>query len=55
MKKKKTDQQHTPQHSVYGPGDDCHCPVCVFSKSHAPGDAYDLEQCPKYRQQNKNR
>lgn len=30
-----------------GPGADCDCPVCVFSKSHAPGDPYNLSGCPK--------
>lgn len=32
-----------------GPGPDCDCPVCVFSKSQAPGDPYDLKGCPKYQ------
>jgi len=32
-----------------GPGSDCECPVCVFSKSQAPGDPYDLKDCPKCR------
>ena len=31
-----------------GPGDDCNCPVCVFTKSQAPGNPYDLTDCPKY-------
>ncbi len=30
-----------------GPGVDCDCPVCVFAKSQAPGDPYDLKDCPK--------
>ena len=31
-----------------GPSDDCTCAICVFTKSHAPGDSYDVEKCPKY-------
>ena len=32
-----------------GPGDDCNCPVCIFSKSQAPGNPYDLKNCPKFK------
>ncbi len=31
-----------------GPGDACNCPVCIFAKSQAPGDPYDLKDCPKH-------
>ena len=31
-----------------GPGDDCNCPVCIFTKSQAPGNPYDLKDCPRY-------
>ncbi len=34
-----------------GPGDDCNCSTCVFTKSQAPGDPYDLDKCPKFRGQ----
>lgn len=30
-----------------GPGADCYCAVCIFAKSHAPGEPYDLKKCPK--------
>ena len=30
-----------------GPGYDCNCPTCVFAKSQASGDPYDLKDCPK--------
>ncbi len=29
------------------PDDSCNCPVCVFTKSQAPGDPYDLTKCPR--------
>ncbi|OGX08513.1 MAG: hypothetical protein A2Y03_01810 [Omnitrophica WOR_2 bacterium GWF2_38_59] len=35
-----------------GPSDDCNCPVCVFTKSQAPGNPYDLKDCPKYNSTN---
>ncbi len=28
------------------PGVDCECQVCVFSKSQAPGQPYDITKCP---------
>ncbi len=31
-----------------GPSEDCNCAICVFTKSHAPGDSYDVKDCPKY-------
>ncbi|MCK5616454.1 hypothetical protein KAR91_82085 [Candidatus Pacearchaeota archaeon] len=31
-----------------GPKDDCNCPVCVFTKSQAPGNPYDLTSCPRW-------
>ena len=31
-----------------GPSSDCNCPVCIFTQSQAPGQPYDLSQCPKY-------
>ncbi len=30
-----------------GPCEDCNCPTCIFAKSQAPGDPYDIENCPK--------
>jgi len=30
-----------------GPSADCDCAVCIFSKSQAPGNSYDLKDCPK--------
>jgi hypothetical protein len=38
-----------------GPGDDCTCPSCIFTKSHAPGDPYDLTKCPKYNSPKKKK
>ncbi len=32
-----------------GPCGEYNCPVCVFTKSQAPGNPYDLKDCPKYR------
>ncbi len=29
-----------------GPGKECKCKVCIFSKSQAPGQPYDITQCP---------
>ena len=29
-----------------GPGKDCKCQVCVFNKSQAPGQPYDITECP---------
>lgn len=43
LPKKKKDK-----HKASRPGKDCNCPVCVFSKSQAPGDSYDLKNCPKW-------
>jgi hypothetical protein len=40
----KMDHEH-----YVGPDEFCNCPVCIFSKSQAPGNPYDLEQCPRYR------
>lgn len=37
-----------------GPSDECNCPVCVFTKSQAPGNPYDVKDCPKYNASNKN-
>ena len=31
-----------------GPCGEYDCPVCVFTKSQAPGNPYDLRDCPKY-------
>ena len=31
-----------------GPCGEYNCPTCIFSKSHAPGDPYDISKCPKY-------
>jgi len=31
-----------------GPCGEHNCPVCVFTKSQAPGNPYDLKDCPKY-------
>jgi ssDNA-binding Zn-finger/Zn-ribbon topoisomerase 1 len=36
-------------HTSNGPGVDCNCPVCIFAKSQAPGQAYDLTECPRCR------
>lgn len=35
-----------------GPGYDCNCPVCIFTKSQAPGNPYDLKDCLKYNSSN---
>lgn len=32
---------------LVGPGNDCNCPVCLFTKTQAPGNPYDLKYCPK--------
>lgn len=31
-----------------GPCGEYTCSVCVFTKSQAPGNPYDLKNCPKY-------
>jgi hypothetical protein len=54
MAKKKKNKKSKPQQPLHGPGDDCECPVCVFSKSQAPGDAYLLEKCPKWSSKKKS-
>jgi len=28
------------------------CPVCIFTKSQAPGNPYNLNDCPKYTEEN---
>jgi len=34
-------------HWSNGPGQDCNCPLCIFTKSQAPGQAYELADCPR--------
>ncbi len=31
-----------------GPGIDCNCQICIFTKSQAPGNPYNIKDCPKY-------
>ncbi|MCK5706459.1 MAG: hypothetical protein KAI43_02310 [Candidatus Aureabacteria bacterium] len=45
--KKNKDNKHNPN----APGNDCKCPVCIFTKSQAPGNPYDLTNCPKLKPQ----
>jgi len=55
MDDKKSKKNKKIEHFSNGPGVDCHCPVCIFTKSQAPGDSYDLNDCPKFRAENKNK
>ena len=34
-----------------GPGKECKCQVCIFSKSQAPGQPYDITQCPLWKKE----
>ena len=31
-----------------GPCGEYNCPICIFTKSQAPGNPYDVSKCPKY-------
>ncbi|MDD3374337.1 MAG: hypothetical protein PHY73_01265 [Candidatus Omnitrophica bacterium] len=54
-KEKKANSLKIKQAYGVGPSDDCDCKICVFTKSHAPGDSYDVKKCPKYNiEKNKN-
>jgi len=44
-KKKKDVSKKLAPHAF---SDECNCPLCIFTKSQAPGDAYDLENCPQW-------
>lgn len=45
-------KQVMKRHSI-GFDENCKCPVCLFTRSQAPGQPYDLKKCPKFNDSNK--
>ncbi len=49
MNLKSKNKENSKKPMSVGPCGELNCPVCVFTKSQAPGNPYDLNDCPKYK------
>ncbi len=49
MKQDSNKNKKSKRQICVGPCGEYNCPVCVFTKSQAPGNPYDLKDCPKYK------